>query len=126
MSDLDKDKAELKRLTREAHEATQDLKSVIREARGVVLEIRKAASVAVNERIEPVVIAQIAALGEATQVAISEAEDRIENRFNQLASVMLGEDRKSIREGRPTIPQMAENIGALRQGKELPHDIDGS
>jgi len=126
VSDSSRDIAALKKYTREAHETIQDLKSVVREARQVVIEIQKAAAVSVDERLQPILIAQINAIQEATLVAIAESEGRIEGRFDQMAAVMLGEDRKSVREGRLSLPQMAENIGALRRGEELPHDIDAT
>ena len=124
MSDSDKDKAELKRLTREAHEAIQDLNGVLREARQMVTAIDNVAQVAVTQRLEPVVEEQIRLLSEATATAIAASEQGIYDRFDTLTQMMMGEDRKSIREGRPTIPQMAENIGALRRGEEPPHDLD--
>ncbi len=121
MSTPEKDAAMLKDLTRKAHEAVQELKGVIREARQVRKELTDACEVEIRTRLEPVVKLHIRELTAATDKAIEATSDAIDKRFDTIVDIMLGEDKHSQRRGRLSIVQMVENKKAMEEGRVPPH-----
>ena len=115
MSDLDelpRQLLELRDLIRQAHEATSDLRTVLREARAVRDSLPAAAEKAAGEQLNAEIKAGLVSFGEALDKAIDTGTDAVFRRFDRLEQMLLGEDPKSARAGRPSIPQVLETIAA--------------
>lgn len=116
MSDLDelpRQLTELRDLIRQAHEATSDLRAVLREARAVRDSLPAAAEKAVSERFQAEVESGLESFGKALDKAIEAGTQAVFRRFDKIEQLLLGEDPKSVRAGRPSIPQMLETIAAV-------------
>lgn len=100
--------AQLKAATREANEAIKGLREAERDLKKVVATIEGMASKTVGALVEEAAKAQIARLAAATDKAIDDTSEAIDKRFQQVADILLGEDKKSRRSGRPSIPELAE------------------
>lgn len=104
----------LKAATREAHEATKDLRKAIKEARAVVTEVNQAAAVQVDGRIAVALSAGLETLQESIGTAIDDATGRVNARFDQVADILLGETKKDKRRGNASLPQVAEQIATQK------------
>ena len=116
MSDLDelpRQLTELRDLIRQAHEATSDLRAVLREARAVRDSLPAAAEKAVTEQLGAEVKAGLESFGKELDKAIDSGTDAVFRRFDKLEKMLLGEDPKSAREGRQSIPHMLETIATV-------------
>lgn len=116
MSDLDelpRQLTELRDLIRQAHEATADLRAVLREARAVRDSLPAAAEKAVNEKIGAVVETGLASFHDALGTAIETGTAAVYRRFDTIEKLLLGEDDKSVRAGKPSLPAMIGAIAAV-------------
>ena len=116
MSDLDELPGrliELRDLIRQAHEAVSDLRAVMREARTLRDSLPAAAEKAVSEQLGAEVKEGLESFQKALDQAIDTGTDAVFKRFDQIEHLLLGEDPKSVRAGRPSIPQMIETIAAV-------------
>ena len=116
MSDLDelpRQLTELRALIRQAHEVTSDLRAVLREARAVRDSLPAAAEKAVSEQLGAEVKAGLDSFQNALDKAIDSGTDAVFRRFDRLEKLLLGEDGKSVRAGRPSIPDMIGTIAAV-------------
>jgi len=116
MSDLDelpRQLTELRDLIRQAHEATRDLRAVLREAKAVRDSLPAAAEKAVTEKFQAEVQSGLASFQDALDKAIEDGTQAVFRRFDKLEKLLLGEDDKSVRAGKPSIPQMLETIAAV-------------
>ena len=116
MSNLDElpgQLTELRDLIRQAHEATSDLRAVLREARAVRDSLPAAAGKAVSEQLGAEVKAGLDSFQKALDRAIDSGTDAVFKRFDRIEQLLLGEDRASVRAGKPSIPQMIESIAAV-------------
>lgn len=116
MSDLDELPArlvELRDLIRQAHEAVSDLRAVLREARALRDSLPAAAEKAVSEQLGAEVKEGLESFQKALDQAIDTGTDAVFKRFDRIEHLLLGEDPKSVRAGRPSIPQMIETIAAV-------------
>jgi len=100
--------AELRAATREANEVLKDLHRVVAEGKILVKGIDAAAEVAVLTRMEPVVKEGLQQYAGALKQAIEDATAAVDRRFDQLADIMLGEDKTARRRGKPSIPELIE------------------
>lgn len=96
---------ELKEATREANEVLKDLRRAIKEGRKLVDD---AAEAAISERMKPVVKEGLDEFGQALEKAIKVATDGVFARFDQIADMLLGEDKASKRKGLPSVPELIE------------------
>lgn len=101
----------LREATREAHEAIKDLRFLIQQSQGVIVDIHNAAQVGVDERITPILKSEIAKLGDATKSAMREAVEKVGEEFQRLEDILLGQDKQSKRQGKSTIPELIERRG---------------
>lgn len=136
MSDLDElpgQLIELRDLIRQAHEAVSDLRAVLREAKAVRDSLPAAAEKAVSEQINAEINAGLDSFGKALDKAIDSGTSAVFKRFDRIEKLLLGEDARSVRAGKPSIPQMLETIAAVEgnvpaalrrrhQGKDHDHD----
>ena len=116
MSDLDelpRQLVELRDLIRQAHEATSDLRAALREAKAVRDSLPAAAEKAVGEQLGKEIKAGLDSFGKALDKAIDSGTDAVFRRFDRLEQMLLGEDPKSVRAGRASIPQVLETIAAV-------------
>ena len=116
MSNLDElpgQLTELRDLIRQAHEATSDLRAVLREARAVRDSLPAAAEKAVSEQLGAEVKAGLDSFQKALDRAIDTGTDAVFKRFDGIEKLLLGEDASSVRAGKPSIPQMLETIAAV-------------
>lgn len=101
---------ELKEATRRAHEAIKDLKLIIRETKEVGDEVRKLIHDEIHTRIDKEVARGLGEYKSTISDAIEDATDRITKRFDYLAELLMGEDKKSKRKGLKAIPEYVEEI----------------
>jgi hypothetical protein len=116
MSDLDelpRQLTELRDLIRQAHEVTSDLRAVLREARAVRDSLPAAAEKAVSEQLGTEIKAGLDSFGKALDRAVDEGTAAVFRRFDKIEKLLLGEDPKAVRAGKPSIPQMLETIAAV-------------
>jgi hypothetical protein len=100
------EKAELKRLTREAHEAIQELK----QAKADLEETWKRVRRDIEDQIEAEVAQRVEQMTDFVGEATERATNMIFERYTQLAEIMLGEtkqeQRKRTRTGEPSLSDM--------------------
>jgi hypothetical protein len=116
MSDLDelpRQLLELRDLIRQAHEATTDLRAVLKEARAMRDSLPAAAEKAVSEKFSAEVASGLVSFHDALGKAIDDATQSVYRRFDTIEKLLLGEDDKSVRAGKPSIPQMIGAIAAV-------------
>ena len=116
MSDLDelpRQLTELRDLIKQAHEATSDLRAVLREARAVRDSLPAAAEKAVTEQLSAEVKAGLDSFQKALDQAVDDGTDAVFKRFDRIEKLLLGEDPQSVRAGKPSIPQMLETIAVV-------------
>jgi hypothetical protein len=130
MSDLDELPAQLlalRDLIRQAHEATRDLRAALREAQAMRDSLPAAAEKAVSEKFTAEVEAGLASFHDALGKAIEDGTQAVFRRFDTIEKLLLGEDERSVRAGKPSIPSMIETIAtaegnvpaALRRTRRL-------
>ena len=116
MSDLDElpgQLTELRDLIKRAHEATSDLRAVLREARAVRESLPAAAEKAVSEQLSAEVKAGLDSFQKALDRAVDDGTDAVFKRFDRIEKLLLGEDSKAVRAGKSSIPQLIETIAAV-------------
>lgn len=103
--DTDAKIAALKEATREANEVLGDIKRTLREAREFAeVEVPKM----VKATVEPIVEENLASWKVALDESIEKSTQAVYARFDVIADLLLGEDRKSKKLGMPTVQQMVE------------------
>lgn len=107
MTALD-DARELREASREAHEAIQDLRVAMKDGKQLLQEIRTAAKGAVDEQVEAAIEAAVMRLKEAVEAAIEPATAEVFKRFDTITDTLMGEDRRSRRQGKPSVPEMID------------------
>lgn len=101
MTDIDQERADLNALVREAHEAIQDLRTVLRgvdqrivDAKAVqenlMVEVASMVQADFSDLVGAAATQQVDALAASTADAIAKAEERVMNRFQEIADILLG------------------------------------
>lgn len=108
MSEITRETAELKAVIRMAHEAIKDLKACLKEAREVRDELKTAAAERVEGRLNDAVEAGLVELDKSIETAIEDSTQKVYARFDTIADILLGEDRKSTRLGKPNLTNLAQ------------------
>jgi CHAD domain-containing protein len=88
----------------DARIATRDLRAATKEARDVLASVRSA----VDDRLDAEVAAGLERYSQAISEAIESATAAVDRRFATLADIMLGEDAKSRRQGRPSLRELLD------------------
>jgi flagellar hook-basal body complex protein FliE len=105
------EKAELKRLIREAHEAIQELKQAKADLDASWKRIRKD----IEDQIEAEVLSAVEQMSDHVQEATERATNLVFERYTQLAEIMLGEtkadQRKRTRTGEPSMADLLVRAG---------------
>lgn len=105
---------QLRELIHEAHEAIKDLTHIRREIERLV----SATMETIQVRMEHAAEVQIAALMAATEEAITKTDERIHKRFDQVADLLLGEDKKSKKAGKPSLEEVARVVTYIQTTTE--------
>lgn len=94
---------QLKEATREAHMAIKDLRTLMKEVRDLLKEVQQTrddletvAQVAFEERLGTAVKESLDGLMNATNTAIDQAMEKVYERFDKVASALLGEEEGTI------------------------------
>lgn len=107
MSDTAEEIKALKEATREAHEAIQSLRDVIKEARAVKSEIEVLAIDIFDKKIHAQVRVGLEDYRNSIDTAIENATAAVYDRFNKITDILLGETKKSKARG-DSLQQLAE------------------
>lgn len=110
MSSTDKAAMDCRAVVTEAHEATRDLRTAIKEAREVNSTL---AQKAIDERLEPIVVAEIAKMQKAVLDQIDRATKRVYERFDKIGDVLLHE------EGGESLAQLLTRVGKALRARQL-------
>lgn len=116
----DEDVARLKEATREAHEVIKDLKRAVADARETHRLLHACVQDALNAGIGEQVQQGLDEYKDSLNKAIDDATQAVYTRFDQIADILLGEDKQSKRAGKPSIPELVERRAQMmfsNQGK---------
>ncbi len=105
-SDLDKKIAALKTATREANEAIQGLREVMKDARQYRKELEASMQKAVDERVSDAVATGLESFQEALGKAIDGATEKTYARFDQITELLLGESKGIRRREGASLPEI--------------------
>ncbi|MCM8550045.1 hypothetical protein [Streptomyces sp. STCH 565 A] len=97
IGDLEQTRDALQEEIREAHGVLKDLRNEIKTARELV-------PLLTDEAFSAEVTKQVEELGAATKTAMDTAVERVFKKFDELQAMLMGEDRISRRKGRTPIP----------------------
>lgn len=98
---------ETRQLLRDVHSVMKELKRTINEAKQERLRIEETVQTITRQQIEDAVARGLAEYEEALSDSIKRADERVMNRFDKLADILLGEDKKSQSKGEPTLMELA-------------------
>lgn len=101
---VEEDIAALKQATREAHEAIQESKDVKKELEATWARI----SEEIENHIESEVAIGLTKYSGSILTAIEDATQRVYERFDLIADILVGEDKQSRRKGLPSITELVE------------------
>lgn len=115
MTRMTPDKADLKlelldAALKEANLLLADFKTTIREGKALLADIKKVVDDRCEEVVADAVADSIAKLGVATEAAIENAQNGINERFDTLHRILMGEDKKSKKSGRESIPTLIAKL----------------
>lgn len=92
------------------------LQEEIREARGILKDLRYEIKTArelvpllTEEMFAAEVKKHVEALGKVTDEAMQRSVEKVIKSFDKLRDTLMGQDRTSVRKGRPSIPTLLEN-----------------
>lgn len=122
LAQLDGKLAAIKEATREANEAIQGVKEVMREAKAYRADLETATQKAVDERISEAVAVGLASFQEALDAAIETGTERTYKRFDELTSLLLGEDKANRRRGHESLAELAMKKVGIKPHKYNPMD----
>jgi hypothetical protein len=111
--------AAIKEATRVAHEAIKDLKGLIKEAKQISEHISVQMHEEVDEKLQAEVKVGLEQLSVAFKAATEEATNKVFKRFDDLADLLLGEDWRSKKKGKPSIPDLIESRLGRGEGREI-------
>ena len=121
MTDLDRQietLVALREATREAREAAKDLRAEVKAAREARAEFF--ATPELDARLKDLTEESLARYSASISEHIEKATEAVYNRFDTLAMICLGEDPKSVREGKRTVPDLIREFIAA---KGLPYRL---
>lgn len=107
--------AALKAATREAHEAIKDLRAEIRKAKIAQEALLDRLTEAWTDGVDLVIKEGLESYRETIEQAIASAQQAVYARFDQVADVLLGEDRATVRKGDESLVDTAKRIRRRRQ-----------
>jgi hypothetical protein len=108
----------LREATRQAREATKDLRAEVKRAREARAEFFAAPEL--DARLGELTGAALASYDKGIKDAIDKATEAVWNRFDTITMIAMGEDPQSVREGRKTIPDLLREFIAA---KGLPYRL---
>jgi hypothetical protein len=108
----------LREATRRAREAAKDLRSEVKAAREFRQEFLSTPEL--DARMGELTGAALASYDAGIKKAIDDATAAVWNRFDTITMICMGEDPKSVREGKKTIPDLLREFIAA---KGLPYRL---
>lgn len=106
---------------REGRALLKDMAAAEKRIKDLIASIPKS----VEEAAAPLIVAELSRLSDATTEAIDRAQAGVEQRFDKLSSILLGETRAQRRRGEPTIPQLIEGLMGLPPGTPMEIKVEG-
>lgn len=100
----------LRSLIRDANLVLAEFKTLMREARKMKDEVAQIAADQFRGMIEEKVEEELEKFKKHTLDAIESSEEAINRRFDTLRDILLGEDSRSKREGRDSIPELIDQL----------------
>lgn len=116
---LDTRLAAIKQATREANEAIQGVKEVLREAKQYRAELEESTQKIVDDRVSEAVAIGLEAFKESLDKAIEGATKQTYARFDELTSLLLGETKTQRRRGEFSLTEIVEQ----RAGKKVEDSV---
>lgn len=101
---------QLKQMTREAHEAIQELHALLKQVQQLQAEVLVTASIVFKEQIEKQVSDSLEAYQDSMLKAVETGTQAVYDRFDKLGNILLGETKTARRSGK-SIPDL------IRKGK---------
>jgi F0F1-type ATP synthase membrane subunit b/b' len=102
---------ELREATRLANQVLKDLKQERKEATELVQNyVAK-----LEKTIGAELVKQLDELGKATQKAMDDSVTRVFKKFDELAALMMGEEKSQIRKGEPSISDLVKYRQSLKE-----------
>lgn len=108
----------LRAAIREAHECIKDLRTEIRQAKKVESELVETVTSAFTNLADAVVKQGLATYQQTIAEAIIDAQRAVYARFDQIADVLLSEDRASRRAGDVSLVEIARQIRLRREEQQ--------
>ena len=108
----------LREATREAREAAKDLRAEMRAAREFRREFLGTPEL--DARLGELTEAALQRYSDSISEQIEKATEAVWNRFDVLATIAMGEDPQSVREGKKTVPDLIREFIAA---KGLPYRL---
>lgn len=122
LAQLDTKLTAIKTATREANEAIQGVREVMREAKQYRKELEAAAQEAIDTRIAEAVATGLETFHEALTAAIDGGTERTYRRFDELTELLLGEDKKNRRQGHSSLAELTHIKAGIKPHKYNPLD----
>lgn len=113
MTELERETEALRVLVREAHESIKDLRQVQRETAQALTEAREELANLQATYVTQLVQTSMAAYHDRIEAAVVEGTAAAHRRFDELSAMLLGEDGRTRRRGRPSIPELMEARSVL-------------
>lgn len=98
---LEQVRDQLRTEIREARETLSDLRREIKDARTLV-------PLLTDELFQAEVRKRVDELARVTEKAMEESVARVVKRFDELADILTGQDRKTRRAGKPSVPALVQ------------------
>ncbi|MET9088126.1 hypothetical protein ABZX77_40655 [Streptomyces sp. NPDC004237] len=114
IEDLAREREQLQADIREAHGVLKDLRQAIKEARQ---EIPRLMADKVSEQMQTRVAEGLDAYKGSLDEAIEQSTARVMERFDTLAAMLMGEDKSSRRRGETSIPDLFKTAAALQRAE---------
>lgn len=110
---VESDLEQVKAAQRKLHETIQEAKLVQAELDETVRVVKET----VNNLIETAVADGLETYSAAIERAIENATNRVNERFDKIAEILMGEERRQKRQGLPSIQQLADQLA--EKGKHI-------
>lgn len=99
----------------EGHALLRDLRGATREARDVLATLDQRIHDGVDTQISAEVSEGLEAYKGGLAAAIEKGEAKVLARFDELAAILMGDDPKSRRQGKPSLIELAERRAVREQ-----------
>lgn len=109
---LDEKIAALKELIREANGTLKDIRAERAATEKLIRDFRENTDARLNEILQAVVTVGLQEFGESIDKAIEKATEKVDQRFNTIADLLLGESPEDRAAGKPSLETLARRVKA--------------